>query len=398
MEDSNSAHIEKQENIIEEQNLIIQQKDKRIQEQATIINELRAKLRERIETAEQNREKSPFKDKSTRCIKKQNVTVYRNTVAMIINNWHSLSEIYAPRTLKELYCCLCQLDTNMDNESKHKNTPAEESSDHMQMTVEWAGSGKVLSYGFMLLKAEPIKNLGTILGALLPPNPRYCPQLHRVFHGHGGEELTSLDGTSQLLENEFIQLISSFQEKHEKCNHTKLMNKIAQCKKSANGPLQFMQKYIDEKEYPEEIRLACLQWAQAYRDEYGKTCDEVLTSGDLLVILPGMTVCVCMTLTFCNRLILILPVFLFHCLAGVKPLADILHGILKEWGISANADDSPSTWQGVTCAENGVDILQLRLSCKRFGGNEWLCIMLLLICDSRIIIITCYFDSCYYHF
>ena len=284
MEDSNSAHIEKQQNIIEEQNLIIQQKDKM------------AKLRERIEAVEQNREKSPFKDKSTRYIKEQNVTVYRNTVAMIINNWHILSENYAPRTLKELYCCLCQLDTNMDNESKHKNTPAEESLDHMRMTVEWAGSGKVLSYGFMLLKAEPIKNLGTILGALLPPNPRYCPQLHRVFHGHGGEELTSLDGTSQLLENEFIQLISSFQEKHEKCNHTKLMNEIARYKKSANGPLQFMQKYIDKKEYPEEIRLSCLQWAQAYRDEYGKTCDEVLTSGDLLVILPGMIVCVCMAL------------------------------------------------------------------------------------------------------
>ena len=72
------------------------------------------------------------------------------------------------------------------------------------------------------------------------------------------------------------------------------MNEIALYKKSAKGPLQFMQKYIDKKEYPEEIRLSCLQWAQAYRDEYGKTCDEVLTSGDLLVILPGMTVCVCM--------------------------------------------------------------------------------------------------------
>ena len=46
----------------------------------------------------------------------------------------------------------------------------------------------------------------------------------------------------------------------------------------------------------------------------------------------------------------------------MKSLADILHGILKEWGISANADDSPSTWQGVTCAANGVDILQLGLS------------------------------------
>ena len=76
-------------------------------------------------------------------------------------------------------------------------------------------------------------------------------------------------------------------------------------------------------------------------------------------------------------------------------MADILHGILKEWGISANADDSPSTWHGVTCAENGVDILQLDFQYS-IGGNEWLYIMLLLICDSRIIIITCYFDSCYH--
>ena len=60
---------------------------------------------------------------------------------------------------------------------------------------------------------------------------------------------------------------------------------------------------------------------------------------------------------------------LFYCLAGVKTLADILHGILKEWGISANADDSPSTWHGVTCAENGVDILQLKFRVKGLRGN-----------------------------
>ena len=89
---------------------------------------------------------------------------------------------------------------------------------------------------------------------------------------------------------------------------------------------------------------------------------------------------------------------LFHCRAGVKLLADILHGILKEWGISANADDSPSTWQGVTCAANGVDVLQLGYSYQGFQGNKLMCMIVLLICDSRIIIITCYFDSCYYHF
>ena len=81
----------------------------------------------------------------------------------------------------------------------------------------------------------------------------------------------------------------------------------------------------------------------------------------------------------------------------MKLLADILHGILKEWGISANADDSPSTWQGVTCAENDVDILELNFMRNSLGGNKLLCMMVLLICVSRIIIITCYFDSCYHH-
>ena len=59
----------------------------------------------------------------------------------------------------------------------------------------------------------------------------------------------------------------------------------------------------------------------------------------------------------------------------MKLLADILHGILKEWGISANADDSPSTWQGVTCAENDVDILELKISCKHLRGNKLVCMM-----------------------
>ena len=81
----------------------------------------------------------------------------------------------------------------------------------------------------------------------------------------------------------------------------------------------------------------------------------------------------------------------------MKLLADILHGILKEWGISANADDSPSTWQGVTCAENGVDILQLGLRNQGLRGNKLMCMMVLLICVSRNNDITCCFYSCYYH-
>ena len=78
-------------------------------------------------------------------------------------------------------------------------------------------------------------------------------------------------------------------------------------------------------------------------------------------------------------------------------MADILHGILKEWGISTNADDSPSTWQGVTCAENGVDILQLNVGGKRLRGNKLLCKIILLICVSRIIMVTCYFYLFIHH-
>jgi len=88
---------------------------------------------------------------------------------------------------------------------------------------------------------------------------------------------------------------------------------------------------------------------------------------------------------------------LFYCLAGMKTLADILHGILKEWGISANADDSPSTWQNVTCAENGVDDLKLHFEENGLEGNKLLYMTILLICVSRIIIITCCYYLCYYH-
>ena len=61
---------------------------------------------------------------------------------------------------------------------------------------------------------------------------------------------------------------------------------------------------------------------------------------------------------------------LFYCLAGMKTLADILHGILKEWGISASADASPSAWEGVTCADKSNDIVQLNLRASNLRGNN----------------------------
>ena len=64
----------------------------------------------------------------------------------------------------------------------------------IQVQVEWACTGKVLSYGFQLSRSEPIVRVGMLIGTLLPPNPLYVAYLHRVFHGHGGRELTNVDG------------------------------------------------------------------------------------------------------------------------------------------------------------------------------------------------------------
>ena len=170
------------------------------------------------------------------------------------------------------------------------------------MTVELAGVGKILSYGFMLLKAEPLSNLPNLLHALLPPNPLYCADRHRVFHGHGGKELTTVhlsksNQTVNLLEQEFVQLISKFRAKNGECANKKMLQKIEFSKRTADGPFQFMKKYIEKRGgYTKAIKMACLQWAQAHRQQQG-TCGHVLTSGDVLVILPGQN-SKCMVYTF----------------------------------------------------------------------------------------------------
>ena len=94
-----------------------------------------------------------------------------------------------------------------------------------------------------------------------------------------------------LLEKHFVQLISAFRAKNGKFSSRSMLQKIESSKLSANGPLQFMKKYIEKKEkYPKEIKLACLQWAQTclqYAQACRIRCGDVLTSGDILVILPG---------------------------------------------------------------------------------------------------------------
>jgi len=85
--------------------------------------------------------------------------------------------------------------------------------------------------------------------------------------------------------------------KNGKCANKKMLHKIEFSKRTADGPFQFMKKYIEKRgDYTEEIKMACLQWAQAYRQPQG-TCGDVLTSGDVLVILPGQN-SKCMVYTF----------------------------------------------------------------------------------------------------
>ena len=124
-----------------------------------------------------------------------------------------------------------------------------------------------------------------------------------MFHGHGGKELTNADlgksnPTVDLLEKEFVQLISEYRAKDGKFGNKKMLQKIEFSKRTPDGPLQFMKKYIEKKGgYTKAIKVACLQWAQAHRQQQKATCGHVLTSGDVLVILPGQN-SKCMVYTF----------------------------------------------------------------------------------------------------
>ena len=93
------------------------------------------------------------------------------------------------------------------------------------------------------------------------------------------------------LEKKFVKLISAFRAKNGKFSNRSMLQKIESSKLSANGPLKFMKKYIEKKGiYPKEIKLACLQWAQAClqcAQACRIRCGDVLTSGDILVIMPG---------------------------------------------------------------------------------------------------------------
>ena len=60
----------------------------------------------------------------------------------------------------------------------------------------------------------------------------------------------------------------------------------------------------------------------------------------------------------------------FDYFTGLKTSVDILRDIFNGWGIHVNADDSPSSWTGVTCAANGVDILGVNVNWKNLSGKN----------------------------
>ena len=61
------------------------------------------------------------------------------------------------------------------------------------VSVEWAGSGKILSYRLVISEDETLKSLRNKIHELLPKNIWYDPEKHIIWLGHGGDELASLD-------------------------------------------------------------------------------------------------------------------------------------------------------------------------------------------------------------
>lgn len=113
-------------------------------------------------------------------------------IAKIIKMWHKYGA-WSNITFDALALSLFGSQMGVDAEAM-KTEISRKTTQCYHVQVEWACTGNVLSYGFQLSRSEPIVCVGMLLGMLLPPNPLYVAYLHRVFHGHGGRELTNVDG------------------------------------------------------------------------------------------------------------------------------------------------------------------------------------------------------------
>lgn len=63
---------------------------------------LKINLKDVIDKAQQNREKSPWRNKLARYTTGQDTKIKKNIVAIIINNWHSRSEILCTANSQEI--------------------------------------------------------------------------------------------------------------------------------------------------------------------------------------------------------------------------------------------------------------------------------------------------------
>lgn len=105
----------------------------------------------------------------------------------ILTVWHSHILTYAGATHEMLTKYLPEMEKIDLTENSHKQ---QSQVSHIVVSVEWAGSGKVLIPRLEILKSDLIQTLAEKLGNLLPSNQNYRVSKHRIFKGHGGKELT----------------------------------------------------------------------------------------------------------------------------------------------------------------------------------------------------------------
>ena len=117
------------------------------------------------------------------------------TVTGVMNGWFP-NEYLALKVSGTLIPYLISAEALSTLAQHRKDNEAEKEADGthaVKVSVEWAGSGKILTRSLKLSPTEPIQNLGKLLHKLLPVNDtKYSATKHRVFHGHGGKELTCM--------------------------------------------------------------------------------------------------------------------------------------------------------------------------------------------------------------
>ena len=110
-------------------------------------------------------------------------TINISKLTRIIEEWSGFS-MSTKEILIKLYPYLGLSISNIQQENE-TNT--------MLVTIECAGSGKVLSYGLVISEDETISSLRKKIHELLPRYIWYDLERHKIFIGHGGPELDRID-------------------------------------------------------------------------------------------------------------------------------------------------------------------------------------------------------------